>query len=243
MLGTSGESVHIPGNATIAGTLGVTGITTASSIITPSVDTATSVPIAIGGGNTTTINIGRVGQLTTVLGNFSMSSTAIMNVSNASFTNVSVASLNVNGTISTNTLNASGTITANLFNSTSDIRFKNVIRNITIEETLDFINNTNPILFKWKNNEKIASGYIAQQVMKTSAHHLVEISDNIEIKETSDGPEGKQYYLNYDGIIPYHGVAIKHILNENKQLKNDIDKLSNIIDQLYRDIQILKNTE
>jgi len=171
-----------------------------------------------------------------------------MNVTNATVSTLNVSNflitpLSNNPTftnITTNNLTASGTITANLFNSTSDIRFKDIIRNITIEETINFINNTNPILFKWKNNEKLGSGYSAQEVIKTSGHHLVEISDNIDVKETNDGPEGKQYHLNYDGIIPYHGVAIKHLLNENTQLKNDINKLSNIIDELYREIQILK---
>ena len=120
-----------------------------------------------------------------------------------------------------------GTLNAATFNSTSDIRVKNIIRYITIEETLNFIDNTNPILFKWKdNNENIIAGYIAQEVIKTQADHLVYTSENSNMKESDDGPEGKQYYLNYDGIIPYHGVAIKHLLQENTNLKEEVKDLS-----------------
>ena len=91
---------------------------------------------------------------------------------------------------------------------------------------MDFINNTNPILFKWKdNNKNLVSGYIAQEVIKTSADHLVYTSENITMKESDDGPEKKQYVLNYDGIIPYHGVAIKHLLKENTELKKHINEL------------------
>jgi hypothetical protein len=129
------------------------------------------------------------------------------------------------------------TVNAATFNSTSDIRVKNIIRYITVDETLNFIDNTNPILFKWKdNNDTIVSGYIAQEVVKTQADHLVYTTENSDMKESADGPEGKQYYLNYDGIIPYHGVAIKHLLQENKNLKEEVKDLSKKNDELSKRI-------
>ena len=129
--------------------------------------------------------------------------------------------------------NFNNQVTAPIFNSTSDIRSKNIIRYITVEETLNFINNTNPILFKWKDNSyNIVAGYIAQEVIKTLADHLVYTSENSTMKESADGPEGKQYVLNYDGIIPYHGVAIKHLLQENKNLKEQITELTQNINEL-----------
>jgi hypothetical protein len=143
----------------------------------------------------------------------------------------------------------SATVNAAIFNSTSDIRFKNIIRSITVDETLNFIHNTNPVLFKWKdNNDDIIAGYIAQEVIKTQADHLVYTGDNIKMKESLDGPEGKQYYLNYDGIIPYHGVAIKHILEENIKMKEDVKDLStevkdlsNKVDNLSKELDGLKD--
>ena len=148
------------------------------------------------------------------------------------------------GPVTTGALTAIGTITANTFNSTSDIRFKNIIRYITVEETLNFIDNTNPILFKWKdNNENIVAGYIAQEVIKTQADHLVYTGDNVKMKKSLDGPEGKQYYLNYDGIIPYHGVAIKHILEENRQLKEEMIQMKKETSDLKEEmIQMKKET-
>ncbi len=134
----------------------------------------------------------------------------------------------------------STTVTAATFNSTSDIRVKNIIRYITVDETLNFINNTKPILFKWKdNNETINAGYIAQEVIKTQADHLVYTSENSNMKESDDGPEGKQYYLNYDGIIPYHGVAIKHLLQENKNLKEEVNDLSTEVKDLSTEVKDL----
>ena len=135
-----------------------------------------------------------------------------------------------------------GTLNSGIFNSTSDIRVKNIIRYITIDETLNFINNTNPILFKWKDNSSnIVAGYIAQEVIKTQADHLVYISENSNMKESDDGPEGIQYTLNYDGIIPYHGVAIKHLLQENKDLKEEIKDLSKKNDDLSKKNDDLSN--
>jgi hypothetical protein len=134
------------------------------------------------------------------------------------------------------------TINSGTFNSTSDIRVKNIIRYITIDESTDFINNTNPILFNWKNDttQRLISGYIAQEVIKT-ANHLVYTSENNEMKESTDGPEGKQYVLNYDGIIPYHGVAIKHLLEENIELKKEVKELSRKIDILTTKFDLLNN--
>jgi hypothetical protein len=134
------------------------------------------------------------------------------------------------------------TINTGTFNSTSDVRVKNIIRYITIDESRDFINNTNPILFNWKNDrtQRLISGYIAQEVIKT-ADHLVYTSENNEMKESTDGPEGKQYVLNYDGIIPYHGVAIKHLLQENIELKKEVKELSKKIDILTTKFDLLNN--
>jgi hypothetical protein len=201
------------------GSIACVSITPTLSVTTPLVDTAGA--LSLGTGSSTGVNIGKsTNEITTIK-----------------------TKLTVNGKIT-----ADGTIDAQIFNSTSDIRSKDIIRYITVEETLNFINNTNPILFKWKdNNEYLISGYIAQEVIKTSADHLVYTSENSNMKESTDGPEGKQYCLNYDGIIPYHGVAIKHLLQENKDLKEEIinlskknDNLSNKFDKLSVEMIDLK---
>ena len=126
---------------------------------------------------------------------------------------------------SAETVVSQGTMNAISFNSTSDLRMKDIIRTITIDEATKLINNNTAVLFKWKeNNDSINSGYIAQELISSGFSHLVSELNNPKLKEP-DGPNGKQYILNYDGIIPYHGVAIKHLLQENNKMKKEISGL------------------
>ena len=125
-----------------------------------------------------------------------------------------------------------GIVSAISFSSTSDLRMKDIIRQITLEEGEQFINNNNPVLFKWKNNSNLLnSGYIAQELINSGFPHLVSELNNPELKEP-DGPNGKQYILNYDGIIPYHGVVIKHLLNEINEMKIQMKEIKEQIKNL-----------
>ena len=154
---------------------------------------------------------------------------------------VLIGNTKTNSTFNGN-VNSQGIMTAISFSSTSDLRMKNILRQITAEEGEQFINNNNPVLFKWKNglndsNElNLNSGYIAQELITSGFPHLVSEINNPDLKEP-DGPDGKQYILNYDGIIPYHGVAIKHLLQENNELKNEMRQLK----QELRDLKSIMN--
>jgi hypothetical protein len=303
ILGTSTETVVMPGNLSSIN----------ASFVNVSIMNLTVNGTLFGGGssgpNVSFTNV-------SVLGNFSMPSSAYMNVSNASFTNVSMINLTINningqpytgGTVinsgatlvtaisnvsnvnisnsSINTINISGNsiisqnpsnttngifiscgstmtypsdaifntisvtntgsnslvsqgiISAISFNSTSDLRMKDIIRLIQIDEASKLINN-NAVLFKWKNseNELIQSGYIAQEIINSGFAHLVTEINNSALKEP-DGPEGKQYVLNYDGIIPYHGVILKHLLNENNKLKEEMRELKEEMKELKEEMR------
>jgi hypothetical protein len=128
---------------------------------------------------------------------------------------------------------------------------KDIIRTITIDEATKLINNNTAVLFKWKENndaissnlKSINSGYIAQELITSGFSHLVSESNNPKLKEP-DGPDGKQYILNYDGIIPYHGVVIKHLLQENNELKKEIIQIkketSEMIEEMDKLGQLIK---
>jgi glutamate synthase domain-containing protein 3 len=67
------------------------------------------------------------------------------------------------------------------------------------------------------------------------------------MKESSHGPEGEQYTLNYDGVIPYHSGAIKYLIEENQELKEEVNKISikmsdltKKTDELSIEVQTLK---
>ena len=176
-----------------------------------------------------------------VTGNFSMPSNAAMNVSNANFNTINATNINASSIVS------QGTINAFSFNSTSDLRMKDIIRTITLDEATKLINNNTAVIFKWKENNSnssnlLNSGYIAQELINSGFSHLVSELNNPNLKEP-DGPNGKQYILNYDGIIPYHGVAIKHLLQENIQMKKETIELKEEVNQLKEEmIQMKKET-
>ena len=146
---------------------------------------------------------------------------------------------------SAETVVSQGTMNAVSFNSTSDLRMKDIIRTITIEEATKLINNNTAVLFKWKetkslnSSKSINSGYIAQELITSGFSHLVSELNNPKLKEP-DGPNGKQYILNYDGIIPYHGVAIKHLLEENIQMKKETSELKKETSELKKETSELK---
>ena len=126
----------------------------------------------------------------------------------------------------------SGNVYGGTYNPVSDLRVKKVIRNINLEESINLINNLNPILFNYTNIEynvndlnfgKNTPGYLAQDVLILGYDNLVNKTTNHTLEEeTHNGfksEKGLQYSMNYSGIIPYQGLVIKHLLKENEDLK------------------------
>jgi hypothetical protein len=123
-------------------------------------------------------------------------------------------------------------IAASEFNAYSDERLKEIIGNVSVNEATKFILNTQPIKFTWKNNEEtgIKVGYSAQEVIKAGFDNLVGVMPNESLEEyiDSDGflsPSGSQLTVNYEQIIPYHGVVIKHLLEKIETLEKEIQEL------------------
>ena len=125
-----------------------------------------------------------------------------------------------------------GVVTAGEFVCFSDIRLKNIIQKIKIDDALKFMKNEE-ILFEWKSMKgSMQTGYKAQDVIKSGFGHLVNIVENKECKEEIDddgfvSPEGLQFCMNYSAVIPYHGVVIKHLLKENEELKTRLNTIEN----------------
>ena len=165
---------------------------------------------SIGSLIVTTINGQSYGTVTSdmkftnlsVTGNFSMPSTAYMNVSNASFTNVSVSNLLTATGI---TVPTSGTINAGTFNSTSDFELKENI--IYLNKDYD-INKLKPCTFNFKNSSITKLGFIAQDVKEIIP---IAVSENNKIHS-----------------IDYSSMTTASILTIQKLIER-VDYLENIL--------------
>ena len=76
------------------------------------------------------------------------------------------------------------------------------------------------------------AGYSAQQVIKSGFDHLIGLIPTEGLEETIDedgflSPKDTQFAMNYDQVTPYHGVVIKHLLEEIEKLKQEIEILKN----------------
>jgi len=118
----------------------------------------------------------------------------------------------------------------------SDERMKDIHGEITLEEGIKLIKNLKPIKYNWKEGDDkgIKAGYSAQQVIKSGFDHLIGLIPTEGLEETIDddgflSPKDTQFAMNYDQVTPYHGVVIKHLLEEIENLKNEIKELKSKI--------------
>jgi hypothetical protein len=138
------------------------------------------------------------------------------------------------GTTAPYSLYCNNRVEATEFDATSDERLKDIQGEIQLDEAINLVNNIKPIKYTWKNSEDkgIKVGYSAQQVEKVGYKHLIGHIPNEDLTATTDSdgftsPEGFQLTMNYDQITPYHGIVIKHLLEEIEKLKQEIEILKN----------------
>jgi len=116
----------------------------------------------------------------------------------------------------------------------SDERMKDIKGEIELDDALKLVNGLNPIKYTWKegNDKGLKVGYSAQQVSKAGFDHLISLIPKEGLEETIDedgfvSPKDTQFSMNYDQVTPYHGVVIKHLLEEIELLKQEIKELKN----------------
>jgi len=104
---------------------------------------------------------------------------------------------------------------------TSDMRLKELITPSTLG--LDFINDLNPVSYKWKNKkedkvDQTHYGIIAQEVMETLKKHGINSIE--EFGGITHGGEDEDYYgARYSEFIPMLIKAVQELSDEVKQLK------------------------
>ena len=104
---------------------------------------------------------------------------------------------------------------------TSDIRLKESIQPIPLG--LDFINDLNPITYKWKRKKEDKPDYthygiIAQEVVEILKKHGIDSLENFA-GITHDGDADTDYGARYSEFIPILIKAVQELSEEVKQLK------------------------
>lgn len=164
-----------------------------------------------------------------VTGNFSMQTTAIMNVSNASFTNVSfVTLLNASTRITSTLLNASnasfinisssiGTFTTSIYSagfySTSDYKLKENIEYIT-QSQYD-IQQLKPCTFNFINSSTKKIGFIAQDVEKFMPESVISSGGTLNI--------------DYSALLSVCVLSMKEMNKKINELNNKIEKIEKFL--------------
>lgn len=135
-------------------------------------------------------------------------------------------------------INSSGTITTN---ATSDIRYKNILNILPYTETLSLLRNVNVYDFKYKNDNDIQNGMIAQEVRDVLVNKNIGYRTYLIIQENDSGkmcsnlniPEEKVTYgLDYSKFTPilwsgwqYHDKQIQELSAQISELKSEIKQL------------------
>jgi hypothetical protein len=119
----------------------------------------------------------------------------------------STTGITVTDTISATNGNFTGIVTTGDLNSTSDIKLKTNIRDI--ENPLDKVLQIRGVDFEWKEDNRLSSGVIAQEIEKVLPH----LVSGSEIKT-----------VNYNGLIGVLIEAIKEQQNQIEDLKRQIYK-------------------
>lgn len=115
---------------------------------------------------------------------------------------------------------------------TSDFRLKDNIQKISGDDGLKFIKSVNPVKFIWNENSgqggNLASGYVAQNVLKEHYSHMVNLHSKTGMVEHVDedgfvSPFDTQFTVNYQAAIPYLHAALIKAFEEIEILKSIIN--------------------
>ena len=129
-------------------------------------------------------------------------------------------------------LYAVGRIWGQEIDAFSDERMKDIKGDISLSDGIKLVKNLKPIEYTWKDDTSkgLKAGYSAQQVSKAGFDHLISLVPKEGLEETIDedgflSPKDTQFSMNYDQVVPYHGVVIKHLLEKIEQLEKEIQLL------------------
>ena len=122
---------------------------------------------------------------------------------------------------------ASYAVIANGIFSASDERLKEDVQTLNPAMVEDFLTNVDPVSFSWTSDGNFDTGFIAQELIRKGFGYLVTAAPNANLAGNiaSDGlisPDGMQYVVKYDAIIPILAYANKGFNTQLKSLNRDL---------------------
>lgn len=106
--------------------------------------------------------------------------------------------------------------------ATSDRRLKSDIK--MLDFTLEHYNKLNPVSYKWKNQNKINLGLIAQEVKNICAESINIVENDNMKKIDDDDLEKMQYTVDYNCINMMNVVAIKKLIKRINILEDKLNR-------------------
>ncbi len=196
--------------ASITNTAGVLNISANSVQIGNA--SGTTMPLEVGSA-TFTLS-GSVGFLN------SSGATGIFNTAPSTYSIRTASSIIVNGTVCV----------------TSDLRLKEKVEELDIDRCKNFIKNTRPVSFAYKQDrEKTHLGLIAQEIIQSDFKELVQLVPQADVPAERcmgvSSPQDAVFNVAYIEVIPILMQTIKDLYNQNEELRNKLDQLYTRLDQ------------
>jgi hypothetical protein len=114
--------------------------------------------------------------------------------------------------------------------ATSDRRLKDDIKPIDFD--LEHYSKLNPVSYKWKNQQAVQLGLIAQEV-KSICSEAVSYTQNENMQGGDDDePEGYQLTVDYNCVNMMNVVVIKKLIGRVEDQQRQIDSLRDLVDKL-----------
>lgn len=126
------------------------------------------------------------------------------------------------------------------FNAFSDGRLKENIKDLSEDDSIDFVRNVKPVSFTWKadKDKKRSIGYIAQSILKHGKFdELVSLGPDANLEEEIEiidgnkfvSPEGHRFNVSYQSAVPILHSALASLFDYVEELTTDIEDLKKML--------------
>lgn len=122
------------------------------------------------------------------------------------------------------------------FNAFSDRRLKENIKDLSEDDSIDFVRNVKPVSFNWKadKDKKRSIGYIAQSILKHGKFdELVSLGPDQDLEEEVEivdgnrfiSPKGFRFNVSYQSAVPILHSALASAYDLIEDLQERLEKL------------------